>query len=154
MIPHPYPDMPAPADEYLALALDADLRLLAITERLRQHWAAHASALGLTAAQVKVLLRLTPGEGIPMRKLAQQLDYDASNLTTLVDRLARRGALERRADPADRRVKALVLTPEGESLRDQFWRNLVTDPGPLTPLRQGDLRTLTRLLAKLDPPTG
>jgi DNA-binding MarR family transcriptional regulator len=125
-----FPDMPAPADEYLALVLDADLRLLAITERLRQHW--------------------SPGEAIPMRKLAQQLDYDASNLTTVVDRLAGRGALERQADPADRRVKALVLTPEGERLRDQFWRNLVTDPGPLTALRQGDLRTLTRLLAKLD----
>jgi DNA-binding MarR family transcriptional regulator len=150
----PYPDMPAPADEYLALVLDADLRLLAIADRLRQHWAAHAVALGLTAAQVKVLLTLTPGEPIPMRKLAQQLDYDASNLTTLVDRLAGRGALERQADPADRRVKALVLTPEGKRLRDQFWRNLLTDAGPLTPLREPDLRALSRLLAKLDQPPG
>ena len=76
----PSPDMPAPADVYLASVLDADLRLLAITERLRQHWAAHAAALGLTAAQVKVLLRLAPGEAVPMRKLARQLGYDASNL--------------------------------------------------------------------------
>jgi hypothetical protein len=45
--------------------LDADLRLLAITERLRQHWSAHAAALGLTAAQVKVLLRLTSRRGDP-----------------------------------------------------------------------------------------
>ncbi len=149
----PYPDMPAPTDEYLALVLDADLRLLAITERLRQHWAAHATALGLTATQVKVLLRLTLREATPMRKLARQLDYDASNLTTLVDRLAQRGVLERHADPTDRRVKALVLTPEGERLRNQFWHNLVNHPGPLTPLRQGDLRTLTHLLAKLDQPT-
>ena len=148
-----YPDMPAPTDEYLALVLDADLRLLAITERLRQHWTAHATALGLTATQVKVLLRLIPGEAIPMRKLAQQLDYDASNLTTLVDRLAGLGALKRQADPTDRRVKALVLTPEGERLRDQFWHNLVADPGPLTPLRESDLRALTRLLTKLDQPT-
>lgn len=149
-----YPDMPAPTDDYLALVLDADLRLLDLTERLRQHWAAHAAALSLTAAQVKVLLRLTPGEASPMRKLAQQLDYDASNLTTLVDRLAQRGVLERQADPTDRRVKALLLTPKGERLRDLFWHNLVTDPGPLTPLRDGDLRTLTRILAKLDQPTG
>jgi DNA-binding MarR family transcriptional regulator len=148
----PYADMPEPADDYLALVLDADLRLLAAAERLRQHWAAHAAALGLTAIQAKVLLRLAPGEAIPMRKLAQQLDYDASNLTTLVDRLAGRGALERRADPADRRVKALVLTPEGQRLRDQFWHNLVTDAGPLSPLRESDLRALTRLLAKLDQP--
>ena len=150
----PYPDMPTPADEYLALVLDADLRLLGITERLRQHWAAHANALGLTAAQVKVLLRLTPGTATPMRKLALQLGYDASNLTTVVDRLATRGTLERQADPADRRVKALVLTPEGERLRDQFWHNLATDPGPLTPLREPELRDLTRLLARLDQPTG
>ena len=64
-----------------------------------------------------------------MRKLAQQrIDYDAWTPTTVVNRLAGRGALERQADPADRRVKALVLTPEGERLRDQFWRNFVTDP--------------------------
>jgi DNA-binding MarR family transcriptional regulator len=150
----PYPDMPAPADEYLALVLDADLRLLAITERLRQHWSAHAAALGLTAAQVKVLLRLTPGEATPMRKLAGQLGYDASNLTTVVDRLDARGALERQSDSADRRVKALVLTPEGERLRDQFWHNLVTDPGPLTPLRKTDLRALTQLLARIDQSAG
>jgi len=147
---NPYQDMPAPADDYLASVLDADLRLLALTERLRQHWAAHATALGLTAVQVKVLLHLIPGEATPMRRLAQQLDYDASNLTTLVDRLATRGALERQADAADRRVKALVLTSEGERLRDQFWRNLVADPGPLGPLDLAELRTLTRLLAKLD----
>jgi DNA-binding MarR family transcriptional regulator len=150
----PYPDMPAPADDYLALVFDVDHQLLAVADRLRQHWAAHAAALGLTAMQVKVLLRLTPGQAIPMRKLAQQLDYDTSNLTTLVDRLAGRGALERQADPADRRVKALVLTAEGERLRDQFWHNLVSDAGPLAPLRPGDLRTLTRLLAKLDQPAG
>jgi DNA-binding MarR family transcriptional regulator len=147
---NPYQHMPAPDGEYLRLVLDADLRLLALAERLRQHWAAHAAALGLTAAQVKVLLRLAPGEAVPMRKLAQQLDYDASNLTTVVDRLARHGALERRADPADRRVKALVLTPEGERLRHQFWQSLVTDPGPLTPLPQADLRALTDLLGRLD----
>lgn len=146
----PYANMPAPADDYLAAVLDADLRLLALTERLRQHWATHAAALGLTAAQVKVLLRLTPGEASPMRKLAHQLDYDASNLTTLVDRLAQRGALERKADPLDRRVKALVLTPEGERLRERFWHNLVADPGPLAPLGHGDLRTLARILAGLD----
>jgi len=146
----PYSDMPAPADDYLALVHSVDHQLLAVADRLRQHWAGHAAALGLTAAQVKVLLRLTPDQPSPMRKLAQQLDCDASNLTTLVDRLAGRGAVERQADPGDRRVKALVLTPEGERLRDQFWHNLISDAGPLAPLREADLRTLARLLAKLD----
>src|ERR1700684_4714067 len=95
-------DMPSPGDGYLALVLDADLRLLDAADRLRQHGAAHAAALGLTSIQAKVLLRLTPGEAIPMRKLAQQLDYDASNLTTVVDRLPRRGGPQRHADPPRR----------------------------------------------------
>ncbi|MGW6279879.1 MarR family winged helix-turn-helix transcriptional regulator [Kribbella sp. NPDC055071] len=148
-----YRDMPTPHDPHLALVLDADLRMLAVAEQLRQHWAAHAAALGLTGVQAKALLRLTVGEATPMRKLAQQLQYDASNLTTLVDRLAGRGILERRAHPDDRRVKAVVLTAEGERLRNQFWHNLVNDAGPLAPLDRSDLQALIQALAKVDDRT-
>lgn len=143
-------DLPAPSSERLRLVLAADLGLLAIADRLRQHWAAHAAAVGLSGSQVKVLLTLAPGEAVPMRSLAARLDSDASNLTTLVDRLERRGTVERRADLGDRRVKALVLTAEGERLRASFWRGLVEDPGPLAPLDEPDLRTLASLLDILD----
>jgi DNA-binding MarR family transcriptional regulator len=142
-------DLPPPSTERLRLVLDVDLGLLAVAERLRQHWAAHAAAAGLSTAQVKALLTLEPGEAVPMRSLAARLDYDASNLSTLVDRLERRGAVQRRGDPGDRRVKALVLTPEGERLRASFWRDLVEDPGPLTPLGEPDLRALASLLSLL-----
>lgn len=143
-------DLPPPSTERLRLVLDVDLGLLAVAERLRQHWAAHAAAAGLSTAQVKALLTLEPGEAVPMRSLAARLDYDASNLSTLVDRLERRGAVQRRGDPGDRRVKALVLTPEGERLRASFWRDLVEDPGPLTLLGEPDLRALASLLTALD----
>lgn len=143
-------DLPPPSTERLRLVLDVDLGLLAVAERLRQHWAAYAAAAGLSTAQVKALLTLEPGEAVPMRSLAARLDYDASNLSTLVDRLERRGAVQRRGDPGDRRVKALVLTPEGERLRASFWRDLVEDPGPLTPLGEPDLRALASLLSALD----
>ena len=46
----------------------------------------------------------------------------------------------------------LIPHVKGKRLRDQFWHDLVTDAGPLTPLRESDLRTLTRLLAKLGQP--
>lgn len=143
-------NMPAPSTEYLRQVRDVALGLLGIAERLRQHWGAHATAVGLSGAQVKVLLSLVPGEAVPMRYLAERLDYDASNLTTLVDRLQRRGAVERRPDPVDRRVKALVLTPEGEMLRQTFWHDLIEDPGPLAPLDEAALRALAQLLAVLD----
>ena len=139
-------DLPSPSTERLRLILGANLGLLTIADRLRQRWAAHAAAAGLSTAQVNALLRLEPGEAVPMRSLAARLDSDASNLSVLVDRLERRGAVERRPDPADGRVKALVLTPAGERLRADFWRDLVADPEPLTALSEADLQALAALL--------
>jgi len=143
---HAPADLPPPSSERLRLMLDAKLGLLSVADRLRQNWAAHAAAVGLSPAQVTALLTLVPGEAVPMRSLAARLDSDASNLSVLIDRLERRGAIERRTDPGDRRVKALVLTPEGERLRAAFWRALTEDPGPLSPLGDTDLRGLTQIL--------
>lgn len=150
-------DLPQPSTERLRLTRDADLALLMLAERLQQNWAAHAAAAGLSPVQVRALLTLRPGEAVPMRRLAAALDSDASNLSSLVDRLERRGAVERRPDPTDRRVKALALTPEGERLRESFWRGLIEDPGPLAPLDESELRTLMSLLDRLGlagAPTG
>lgn len=143
-------DLPPPGSKRQRLVLDVDLALLDIADRLRQHWAAHAAAAGLSVAQVKVLLTLVPGEAVPMRSLAAVLDYDASNLSTLIDRLERRGAVERRPDPADRRVKALAVTEQGEQVRADFWHDLVADDGPLAALTETDLKTLGALLSTLD----
>jgi len=142
-------DLPSPSSERLRLIQDANLGLLSIADRLRQNWGAHAAAVGLSPAQVSALLTLVPGEAVPMRSLAARLDYDASNLSVLVDRLERRGTVERRPDPGDRRVKSLVLTPEGERLRAAFWRALTEDPGPLAPLSDADLRALAQILGVL-----
>jgi DNA-binding MarR family transcriptional regulator len=147
-------DLPAPASAYLRAVLDADLRLLSIAERLRQHWTAHAAARGLTGAQVKVLLALAPGEAVPMRELATRLDYDASNLTTLTERLRARGMVRHDSDPADRRVKALALTEAGRQARDEFWAGLIADPGPLAQLSESDARSLAHLLRKVETTAG
>jgi DNA-binding MarR family transcriptional regulator len=142
-------DLAEPSTERLRLIRDADLALLTLADQLRQHWASHAARSGLSPIQVNALLMLKPGEAVPMRRLAAALAYDASNLSTLVDRLERRGAVERRPDPTDRRVKALSLTPQGEALRASFWHGLIEDPGPLAPLRDEDLGALVSVLAQL-----
>lgn len=142
-------DLPPPGTERLRLMQGVRLGLLTVAERLRQNWTAHAAAVGLSTAQVNALLTLKPGEAVPMRSLAARLDYDASNLSVLIDRLERRGVVERRPDPGDRRVKALVLTPEGERLRAEFWQHLIEDPGPLGPLDESGLQSLAELLSAL-----
>jgi DNA-binding MarR family transcriptional regulator len=142
-------DLPQPGTERLALMQGVRLGLLAVAEQLRQNWAAHAAAVGLSTAQVNALLTLKPGEAVPMRSLAARLDYDASNLSVLIDRLERRGVVERRPDPADRRVRTLVLTPDGARLRAAFWQQLLEDPGPLAPLDDSGLQALGELLGVL-----
>jgi DNA-binding MarR family transcriptional regulator len=142
-------DLPPGSTERLRLMQEVRLGLLTVADQLRQNWAAHAAAAGLSAAQVNVLLTLTPGEAVPMRMLAARLGYDASNLSVLADRLERRGVVERRPDPADRRVKALALTPAGERLRADFWRGLIEDVGPLGPLADPDLAGLAAILRAL-----
>lgn len=145
-------DLPPPGTERLRVMQGVRLGLLTVAERLRQNWAAHAAAVGLSTAQVNALLTLKPGEAVPMRSLAARLDYDASNLSVLVDRLERRGVVERRPDPGDRRVKALALTPDGERLRAAFWKDLIEDPGPLAPLDESGLESLAELLSALGVP--
>lgn len=143
-------DLPVPSTERLRTVLRVNLGLLEIAERIRRNWNSHAAAVGLSSTQIKVLLMLRPDESVPMRSLAARLDYDTSNLTTLVDRLERRGAVARHTDPDDRRIKALRLTDEGERLRMTFWHNLTEDAGPLGPLDESGLTTLAALLDRLE----
>lgn len=73
----------------------------------------HAAAEhSLTGAQARVLSLLS-AEPLPMRKVAERLKCEPSNITGIVDRLETRGLVERRPDPADRRVKLAAPTDEG-----------------------------------------
>ncbi|WP_018681587.1 MarR family winged helix-turn-helix transcriptional regulator [Actinokineospora enzanensis] len=130
--------------EHLRLVQDVSRLLLAVADRLQDDFAACAARLGLTGAQTKVLMALEPGEAVPMRKLAERLRYDPSNLTTLIDRLQDRAAVIRRPDQVDRRVKALMLTAEGERLRVDFMRSLTAAAGPLGHLDEGQLEILRK----------
>jgi DNA-binding MarR family transcriptional regulator len=55
---------------------------------------------------------------MPMRAIADSLSCEPSNVTGIVDGLERRGLVVRQADPADRRVKQVVLTADGKRTRD------------------------------------
>jgi MarR family transcriptional regulator, organic hydroperoxide resistance regulator len=69
--------------------------------------------LGLPAADINVLANLADGEGRTIGALAAATATRPSTLTSLLDRLTRRGYLERQSDLADRRSFVVVLTPDG-----------------------------------------
>jgi DNA-binding MarR family transcriptional regulator len=81
-----------------------------------------------------------------MRALAGQLQYDASNLTGVVDRLEALGTVRRQANPQDRRVKRVELTDTGRRLRQAFWARLTGRSGPLGRLNSRELTSLRTLL--------
>ncbi len=75
--------------------------------------------LGLTVAQYNVLtvLALAPdGAGLSQRELSDELVVDRSNVTGLLDRMAKAGWVRRADDDDDRRIYRVRLTPEGRRL--------------------------------------
>ena len=87
---------------------------------LRTYADQKARRFGMTRAQWAVLLRLERREGLKQSDLAEALDIQPITLTRLVDRLCDNGLIERRADPSDRRVKRLYLTPAARPLIDRI----------------------------------
>lgn len=108
---------------------------------------------GLTPNDARALFVLDGNEGRSMSELADEWMCDASNATWIVDRLEERGLVERRNTPTDRRVKLVVLTPQGERSRAKLVRTLYEPPPELLELDRDDLEALRDAVSKL-PLTG
>jgi DNA-binding MarR family transcriptional regulator len=54
---------------------------------------------------------------VTMKDLGQRLHCDPSFVTMIADALEQRGLAKREANPADRRIKNLVLTPRGQEVK-------------------------------------
>ncbi|MEU3842267.1 MarR family transcriptional regulator [Streptomyces sp. NPDC028635] len=102
----------------------------------------------LTGAQAR-LLSLLSLEPLPMRKLAQKLKCEPSNVTGIVDRLEARGLVERRPDPADRRVKLAAATEEGRRVAHDLRDGLRFAREPLAALSDTERESLRDLLRRM-----
>ena len=67
----------------------------------------------LRPAHGNVLERLTYGDELRLNVMAASAGMTAQSMGELVDDLERRGYVERRQDPGDRRAKLVRLTPKG-----------------------------------------
>ncbi|MER7844997.1 MarR family transcriptional regulator [Kitasatospora sp. NPDC096077] len=135
------PASPTPAD-----LMDQLARVAAAYYR---RFAAAATVHGLTLMQGKMLSLLRGPR--PMRTLADLLGCDASNVTGIVDRLEARDLVRRETDPADRRIKNVVLTEEGERTVRLIRSELLSDPTTLEQLDEDDRRTFGALLDRVFP---
>ena len=117
-----------------------------MSDVMRSIFARRLQAFGLTPPLVFVLKLLDRPR--PMRSLADELLFDPSYVTSLVDTLEMKGLAERRADPSDRRVKLIALTPAGSQLRQQLHVGLCTGLPGFNTLTDEDRITLATLLMR------
>jgi DNA-binding MarR family transcriptional regulator len=135
------------ADQAWALLLQIGFELVSA------HFAAAVAELDLAPSQARALHELDLERPISMRELATRLKSDPSNVTGLIDRLETRGLVERRPDPADRRIKGLALTSAGAKLRERFFARLYSAPPSVAALSERDQRVLRDVLQRVLSPS-
>ncbi|MHB2166105.1 MarR family winged helix-turn-helix transcriptional regulator [Alsobacter sp. R-9] len=79
-----------------------------------------AGAAGTTRARWAVLVRIERHPGLSQNELAHLLDVQPITLGRLVDRLCEEGLVERRPDPADRRIRRLHLRDAAYPVLEQL----------------------------------
>jgi DNA-binding MarR family transcriptional regulator len=84
----------------------------AVSRRFR----ATLAPLGLEPREFALLRTIAPQQGASQQAIGEQLQIPPSRMVAFVDALERRGLVERRPNPADRRARALYLTGKGRKL--------------------------------------
>ena len=81
-----------------------------------RRWQERLAPIGLDARSVLVLRHVAAEQGRTQSSLSASLAVPPSRIVGIVDELERRGLLERRANPNDRRAHALWLTGSGHAV--------------------------------------
>ncbi|MEO5950492.1 MAG: MarR family transcriptional regulator [Candidatus Saccharimonadales bacterium] len=115
--------------------------LLALTMDLKHDLMELADDHNLTLAQLFALMTINRHGSMPMRKMADLLHCDASNVTGIVERLVGSQLIIRSESEHDRREKVLTLTPNGSTVVNKFLSQL--------PHRLGDGKLTTNELTSL-----
>lgn len=105
----------APSAE-LQLQLEIGYDLADVTRLMRAAFDQRMRAVGLTGAAWRVISSLNRFDGQTQASLAHRLEISRVAEGESVDRLEKSGHVERKADPADRRVWRLHLTDLSKDL--------------------------------------
>jgi len=92
----------------LAETIERDLR--GIRRALRRPLDAEVARGELTAPQMSVMRVVVRSDGISLKELSAAVSLAHSTVSGIVDRLAKRGMIERRADTVDRRINRIFPT--------------------------------------------
>jgi MarR family transcriptional regulator for hemolysin len=77
-------------------------------------------SLGINVTEKRVLFAIGRYTGLTQIKIANLLELEPQNLIRSLDKLEKLGWIQKCADPDDRRVKCLSLTPQGKKMISQI----------------------------------
>jgi DNA-binding MarR family transcriptional regulator len=92
---------------------ETGLRIVETSRILRGIVEQRLKPFGMTRAQFSTLARLDRQDGLAQHELAEALEVQPIAMVRVVDQLSAEGLVERRNDPADRRVNRLFITAAG-----------------------------------------
>jgi len=95
-----------------ALARELDRDLHTIRQLLRRPFEAAIVEGGLTGPQQSAMAALIRSDGLSLKELSGQLGLAHSTVSGIVDRLEKRGMVERRTDDRDQRATKITVTKQ------------------------------------------
>jgi DNA-binding MarR family transcriptional regulator len=98
------------------------VELYDVARLMRTRFDRWARTYGMTRAQGVILARLSRQPGMTQNEMAAVCEVEPITVGRLVDRLEARGLLERRLDPADRRIRRLHLLPASKPILSEIQR--------------------------------
>lgn len=87
-----------------------------VARLMKRRFEEEAKTHGITLPQWRVLGQIAMHEGITQVQIATATEIDPMTVSGVLDRLDKRGLIDRYADPTDSRAKLARLTAEGEAL--------------------------------------
>ena len=112
--------------EFVSSGWSALLALQRATHASLQVLAAELADLDLTASEINALANLADGQGRTVSELGAAVGTRPTTLTSVLDRLERRGHISRGTRPGDRRAVLIELTPSGHVTATTI-RQAITD---------------------------
>lgn len=98
--------------ELLREAEEVEGAVYALYRLLRRPFDPEIAESGLTVPQMSTLEELTREDGLSLKELSARMALSHSTVSGIIDRLERRGSVERRRDPEDRRYRRIFLSEE------------------------------------------
>jgi DNA-binding MarR family transcriptional regulator len=117
-----------------------------VLDQLRRR--AVSDATGLSFGKARALRRLAR-RPMSMSELADALDIEKPNVTTVVAELEAAGLVKRRPHPTDGRAKVADVTARGRELARRADKILAAPPPGLTALSGEQLATLAGILERI-----